>query len=639
MPDTSQASEALRSDDSLRVTVENLGGIDRSSVSLDPGVTIFAGRNATNRTSFLRAVGDALGAAETTLKRDADEGSVELELGDRTVRREYVRTESGVDVSGDVYASDPLFVEYFACLFEDNPARLAVERGGEELREVLMRPVDTEEIRTRIRDRRRERNDVEARAEEIERQRERLPALRDRERKLESDLADVTAEIESLREEFPSNPEVGNDDGLTRLEDAREELATLRDRVQREEERLSSLYEERDDVQERLESHEFDPAELEEVDDRIDRLRGRKRRLADMIDELSSVINFNERFVSTEEDTPLRAVTNGDVTESLDPDSGTVDCWTCGTTVERATIDEQVSVLRELGDEHREERRSIQEELDELTDRRASLGKRKERRDELSSRLSALERELDRREGRLEDIRTRLDRQHDAVRHLEEELAASEGADREVIEGYRRVSELEYERGRMDRELADVREDIADLEAAAAERDDLLERLDELTAELDSLRSRIRDLEENAVEAFNRHSDELFDELDYRNISRVWLERRVPEDGQARFDLHVVRTDEDGTAYEDELKTLSESERKLIGLVVALVGYRVHEVHEQAPVILLDSLEPIDGERIAMLLDYFSDYAAYLLVALLPEDAAHLSEGYERVPADTFSEE
>ncbi len=52
-------------------------------------------------------------------------------------------------------------------------------------------------------------------------------------------------------------------------------------------------------------------------------------------------------------------------------------------------------------------------------------------------------------------------------------------------------------------------------------------------------------------------------------------------------------------AYEDTLRHLSESEREVTGFVFALAGYLVHDVHEQVPFMLLDSLEAIDSDRIA----------------------------------------
>jgi hypothetical protein len=46
---------------------------------------------------------------------------------------------------------------------------------------------------------------------------------------------------------------------------------------------------------------------------------------------------------------------------------------------------------------------------------------------------------------------------------------------------------------------------------------------------------------------------------------------------------------------------------------------------------ILDSLEAIDSARIAALVDYFAEYSQYVLVALLPEDAAALDDAYDRV--------
>lgn len=84
---------------------------------------------------------------------------------------------------------------------------------------------------------------------------------------------------------------------------------------------------------------------------------------------------------------------------------------------------------------------------------------------------------------------------------------------------------------------------------------------------------------------------------------------------------------------ERKVDHLSESEREVTGLVFALAGYRVHEVYEQVPFMLLDSLEAIDAERIADLVEYFSTYSDFLIVALLPDDAEALDDEYSRVTA------
>ncbi|KYH24112.1 hypothetical protein HAPAU_37550 [Halalkalicoccus paucihalophilus] len=67
--------------------------------------------------------------------------------------------------------------------------------------------------------------------------------------------------------------------------------------------------------------------------------------------------------------------------------------------------------------------------------------------------------------------------------------------------------------------------------------------------------------------------------------------------------------------------------------MLALAGYLVHDVHEEMPLILLDSLEAIDSERIAQLVEYLEEYASYIVVALLSEDADALDDEYQRITA------
>ena len=46
---------------------------------------------------------------------------------------------------------------------------------------------------------------------------------------------------------------------------------------------------------------------------------------------------------------------------------------------------------------------------------------------------------------------------------------------------------------------------------------------------------------------------------------------------------------------------------------------------------LLDSVEAIDAQRISDLVEYFDQYADYLVVALLEEDAQTLDTDYKRI--------
>ena len=132
--------------------------------------------------------------------------------------------------------------------------------------------------------------------------------------------------------------------------------------------------------------------------------------------------------------------------------------------------------------------------------------------------------------------------------------------------------------------------------------------------------------------------ENLLETLGYGNLDRIWIDRTTREVREGRrkvsrssFDLKIVRSTEEGAAYEDAIEHLSESEREVTGLVFALAGYLVHDVYETVPFMLLDSLEAIDAERITALVEYFESYAPYLVVALLDEDAEQLAQSHDVV--------
>ena len=72
-------SSEQSADGTIEITARKIGGIDETTVTLSPGVTVLAGRNATNRTSFLQSIMAVMGSEAASLKGDADEGEVELD--------------------------------------------------------------------------------------------------------------------------------------------------------------------------------------------------------------------------------------------------------------------------------------------------------------------------------------------------------------------------------------------------------------------------------------------------------------------------------------------------------------------------------------------------------------------------------
>jgi DNA repair exonuclease SbcCD ATPase subunit len=636
----------------LEVRVENVGGIAESDVSLPSGVTVLSGRNATNRTSFLRAIMGVMGSDDVSLKGDARAGRVELSTGGETFVRELSEGAGGTTATGET-CLDPDDVELgelFAFLLRGNEARQAIVRNGD-LREVMMRPVDTGAIEAEI-------EHLEGKKRRLEDELDRLDGLEAELTELEETRVRLRSEIEEYGERIDAKQEEMDETGgsvedatetegilesvLADLKDAQSDLEDVEFRLETERESLAGLEDELAEIEAELDERPDAPrTDVSGIDAEIERLRERKRSLESTMTQLQQVIGFNEGVLSGE---------HGDVRDALEADAGDGDvtdqlvtdttvCWTCGSAVDPDTIRETVDRLGDLREEKRAERREIESELSELTEEKRRHERRAEERERLRTRREEIVAEIADREDAIERLDERRERLSDRVADLETRAEKLERRDQgEVLAVHKEVNRLEFERDRAETELDGVVEEIEEIETELDRREGIREDLAARTEQLTELRTRIERLESEAVEAFNEHMGTVLDILGYDNLDRIWLERTrdTVREGRTKtarssFDLHVVRSTDDGTTYEDRLEHLSESEREVTGLVFALAGYLVHDVHERVPVMLLDSLEAIDSERIADLVAYFEAFPEHLVVALLPEDARALEDEYHYV--------
>ncbi|WP_255194251.1 archaea-specific SMC-related protein [Natronobeatus ordinarius] len=641
------AAESI--EDQIEVAVSNVGGIDATDVSLRPGVNVLTGRNATNRTSFLQAIMAALGSDRPSLKGDADEGFVELAFGDDTYTRSLERQNGTVSFGGDPYLTDEQaeLADLFAFLLESNEARRAVGRG-DDLRELIMRPIDTDEIQAQIQLLEAEKRDLDDRIDELEQFARELPGLEEQNRALadeiealEADLADVEAELETLDADLEESQSQKDEleETFSRLRAARKELETIEYDLETERESRRELERERERLED--EYDEFTNEEFESADrleGRIQELRERKRSLETTVSELQGVIRFNEERLE-DGGIGLEADDDGDVTDQLLADTDEIVCWTCGSEVDRDRIETTLERLRSLHQDKLSERNELQRTIDDLSSRQKERREKQRRLDDLKRRLATIDTDLEAHDDRIAKLEERRDEKLDAIAELEAETERFEGADySDVLETHRRANELELTLEQKEAQRAEVADQIADLEKRLDEREELEARREDLEAELTELRTRVDRIEREAVEAFNEHMESILAVLEYANIERIWIERRERTVREGRrtvsrsaFDLHVVRTSEEGATYEDTIDHLSESEREVTGLVFTLAGYLVHDVYDVVPFMLLDSLEAIDSERIADLVEYFEEFVDCLVVALLPEDAQALSDEHHYV--------
>lgn len=637
---------------SVSLEAENVGGIDRTQVEFEPGVTILVGRNATHRTSLLQAIMAGLGSDRASLKGDADQGQVRMAVGEEDYTRTLHRQGSSVAFDGEPYLDDPELADLFAFLLESNDARRTVALSGD-LREIIMEPVDAESIQAEIERLEAEKREITERLDDLQSLRTELPDLEKERSRLESEIESTRERLEkeriALDEQSADPAELDGEE--TELEAKMAHLQEVRSKLERAEFRLESQQDSLETLAEELNSLEQrkagvaqdDLADLASVRSEIDRLQEQKRELDSELTKLQNVIQFNEEMLDgTSRD--IAAALRGDegdgpVTDQLLETNDEVVCWTCGTEVDGERIEATLERLRELRESKYGEQSEIESRLAEFKERRSTAETRKRERERVEREIEEVREEIAEREEKIEGIEAEREDFRAEIEEIQSEIEDLESEDRsDVLEAHKTVNELEIELDRLTDERDRIASNIEEIESRAAEIGDLEDRKAEINGELTDLRTRIDQIEQQALEEFNDHMDTVLDILNYTNLDRIWVERTEREVREGRrtvsetgFDLHVVRSTDDGVTYEDEFEHLSESEREVTGLVFALAGYLAHAVYDEVPFILLDSLESIDSERIASLVEYLQQYSEYLVVALLPEDAAALDDGYERI--------
>ena len=650
-PQLTGMTQTTEPDRSARIRAENIGGITRTNIELDPGVTILVGRNATNRTSFLHALMGTLGAEDISIKGDADHASVQLLLDGDEYTRTFSRTNGATVADGTPYLDDPTVANLFAFLLESNEARRAVATGGD-LREIIMRPVDTDAIQAAIEQKVHERSNIDDELDQLDSLKNELPTLEERRNHLEAQIETKRTELAALEADI--------DELDADLDETRDRKAALEERLTELRDRRSSLEQVRSDLelhQESIESLRAERAELESERDQLtnptteDRdsweqqtrqLREEKERLESEVSELQDVIAFNEQRLDETELATSEQMLEGTSSDRAPTDkllaSDTVRCWTCGSAVDQERIAETVDQLKTARSEKLSTVRELESDLDEVNRKRREHERHRQRRETIQQKIDDIVDEIEQREEMVDTKRSKRDQLRTEIEALEAEVDELEFDDvDDILDLHREANQLEFDIETLESERDDVIDRIADVEQQLDAEDQLRARREDIQAELEDLRTRIEQLEQDAIEAFNEHMNQVLSVLAYENIERIWIERTLPPSSTGRtndattFELHVVRSTTSGTTYEDTVDHLSESEREVTGVVFALAGYLVHEVYESVPFMILDSLEAVDSDRLAELVEYLAGYPEYLVVALLPEDAEQMNSRYDRI--------
>lgn len=580
----------------IEIEIENISGIRQGRATLPAGVTAVKGSNWQGKTSLIDALQVGMGT-KTALTEGAENGTVSLSVEGSEYEVRVERSQDGTVLTGGPYLSDEydrIRARLFAFLDETNEIRTAV-RDGENLEPLLTRPLDFEDIDERI-------SKLQTEREQVERELERATDAAERLPHVVEDIAEFEAELDDLRErkaDLQGSESSDSNANRDELSNARAERDRTESTIERLENALERLEEQLSEKREELDSLTVpDESNLESE------LAEERRVLSDLerdLELLRSVYEANERIL--EED---RLGLVASVEHSVLDDS--ISCWVCGEQTDREAFEAQLDAIRAQITEYERRASEHREHVEELESKREEITAKQRRERDLEREIADLERQRTDREESLETARADLEALQQRIDDLEATVAETDDE----------LTDIESQRKYVERELTELRETRSTLESRADRRDTLESERADLTDEIEALRSRKASIKRELRETFDKAIDEVV-----ARFETGFETARLT----STFDLVVAR---DGR--EASLDALSEGERELLGLVVALAGYLTFDVAEDVPLMLLDGLGGLADDNLQSLVAFLQEYPTYLVVTAYPEYGDY--DGHELDPTE-----
>ena len=565
------------------IDIERIAGILNGSATIKPGLNAVQAANWQGKSSFVEAIKTALGTS-TELTEGAESGRVDLQTPTKDVTVQLIRNGSTVSREGTPYLDDEYDVvraELFACLDEHNEIRGAVRRG-ENLEDVLLRPLDFQNIDEQIAELKRERERVESELSQANEASKRLTSV-------QAKVTRLNQEIEELREQREAielQDDESEDSTQQQLDQARSEKRQAEKRVDQLEQSIERIQNRLSERRTELES--IDVPDHGNIDQQLERVRGELDDVKRDAEILQSLYSATEMVL---DENRLDLIT--DVQRTIAGD--TVTCWTCGNDTTREDIEAQLDALGTQLTEHRAAAEQHRDKVEKLEARREQQQQLQHREQDLEADIIELEEQLADRQQSLVDAQERLETANTRV----DELA--ETVDETMSERSNIESEIKYRKA----ELDDATAELNELDARADKVDRLETELETIRTEIEDLRSRKDRIKREARAAFDQAIDDIVSRFETGFESARLT---------ANFDIVVAR---DGR--EASLKALSEGELELIGFVAALAGWQSFNVGESVPLMVVDSVGGLDDGNLHTLVEYLRDQTEYLVFTAYPE--------------------
>lgn len=601
----------------LELTVSNIGGVERETLTVDSGVTLVSGPNASNKTSMLNALAFALGAESAPLRSGATEGWVDLTNEYIDVHRQITHTGEETKIDGksliesrEEVSGDPAALANFVNLLEFNPFRSAIRRG-DPIESLLMAPLDVKDLEAERAELIETKQEVDDEMDDLDGSKTELERVREKRASVKEEIDELDERLSDLRNR---RTPAGGQDALAEYHQKQADLNADRQRlsskiedivesIERLEDRRAAALETANEARRRAES--YDPKEI-----RMNRLELRERldTADERIETLQTAVTANREMLSLDIDWADSHEHNLSADRTR--------CWACGSMADTDSFETTIEEILDTISDERNKRSEIQPRLDELNADLKSYNNAKNKAADSEDRAQELEETIEQRRNSLQTKRELLADINDELAEVQENVDSlreaqgerTDDLDDEIEQTQKEVLSKQSELTELNSRLSDVRADIERQEELTQRREELRERIQTLTDQIERAERQLR-------ESFNTTVADLIEMLKFDSFERIWL------DGS--FEIVVAR-EIDGTIHRSPVTHLSEGEREMVGLVCGLAGYLTYDLDETVPILLLDSLGAFDIERLEPLISYFSDRTEYLLVAVYPEIAEQM---------------
>jgi len=586
----------------ISFTVENIAGIRSGFATIEPGLNIVQASNFQGKSSFMWSIQTAMGSTgyynDHPLTEGESAGSVTLQTETESYEVHITRERTDKVRSGTPYLSeetDQLCARLFAFLGEDNPIRTAV-RNGADLTEYLQAPLDIEDIDTQIQELKHELETVESQISDAKTAASELPSIQEEVTQLETELADLRDQRDALQNETVDHTK---DDPSDQLSSAKSNLQNVTSKISQLENQITRKNKQIEQKQSTLDELEV-PAEIDEPID-VDKKQHRIDELTTHIQLVEDLYHANRNIL---EDGNVDLLS--DVNRTVSGDE--ITCWLCNETAMKADMEANITEIKETVTELRNEKNSLEREITEFNEKKQAVAQKKQQKNQLTQEIKQLNAEIQDRKGELQTHKSKKETLEGEIETLVDKVTQAESQYNE--------------------ELTNVKAQIRTKESQLEHKRATLQTLDETKAELETLRETKTEYQDTIESLRNRKTETQYElKAEFDTAMTEIIDRFAPGFDHAHFD---VKTNVQGEIEGFELNiarggqsttvdALSEGEVELIGVAVALAGYRVYDVDERVPLVLIDGISQLASQHLRSLTEYLEDTSEILVTTAYPE--------------------